>query len=72
MRYMMRVTKAVRVMPEDETVFPFAGLTVEPGKSWRKKARAFKSAGWIEALGGAPFTAKDAMRRGAWRRIIRA
>ena len=48
MHYMMRVTKAVRVMMEDETEFPFKSLTVEPGKSWRKKARAFKNAGWIE------------------------
>ena len=43
MNCMMRVSKIVRVMMEDETMFPFESLTVEPGKSWRKKARAFKS-----------------------------
>ena len=46
---MMRVSKIVRVMMEDETELPFKNLTVEPGKSWRNKARAFKNAGWIEA-----------------------
>ena len=66
----MRVSKIVRGMTEDETVFPFGSLAVEPGKSWRKKARAFKSADWIGALGEAPFTARDAMSRGAWQRII--
>ena len=44
----MRVSKIVRVMMEDETVFPFKSLTVEPGESWRAKAKAFKKAGWIE------------------------
>ena len=63
---MMRVSKAVRVMMEDETVFPFKSLAVKPGESWRKKARAFKNAGWIEALGGAPFTGMDTTSRGAW------
>ena len=72
MHCMMRVSKIVWVMTEDETVFPFGSLTVEPGKSWRMKARAFKNAGWTEALAGAPFTARDMMSRGAWRRIIRA
>ena len=48
MRYMMRVSKIVRVMMDDETVFPFKSLTVEPGKSWRAKAKASKNAGWIE------------------------
>ena len=43
MRCMMRVSKAVRVMPEYETVFPFKSLTVAPGTSWRKKARVFKN-----------------------------
>ena len=72
MSYMMRVTKGVRVMMEDETEFPFKSLTVEPGKSWRKKAKVFKNAGRIEALGGAPFTARDTMSLGTWRRIIHA
>ena len=48
MHCMMRVSKIVRVMMEDETVFPFKSLTVEPGESWRAKAKAFKNAGWIE------------------------
>ena len=48
MHYMMRVSKIVRVMMDDETEFPFKSLTVEPGKSWRAKAKAFKNAGWIE------------------------
>ena len=52
MRCMMRVSKIVRVMLDDETVFPFKSLTVEPGKSWRAKAKAFKNAGWIGRLGG--------------------
>ena len=47
MRCVMRVLKIVRVM-EDETVFPFKSLTVEPGRSWRAKAKAFKNAGRIE------------------------
>ena len=54
MHYMMRVSKIVRVMMDDETEFPFKSLIVEPGKSWRAKAKAFKNAGWIERLGGAP------------------
>ena len=51
MHYMMRVSKIVRVMMDDETEFPFKSLTVEPGKSWRAKAKAFKNAGWIGRLG---------------------
>ena len=62
MRCMMRVSKIVRVIMDDETVFPFKSLTVEPGMSWR--AKAFKNAGWVGRLGGAPFTARGAMRRG--------
>ena len=64
MRCMMRVSKVVRGMMDDETVFPFAHLAVEPGKSWRAKAKAFKNAGWIGRLGGAPSTV--AMSRGIW------
>ena len=33
MRCMMRVSRTVRVMMDDETVFLFKSLTVEPGKS---------------------------------------
>ena len=50
-RCMMRVSEIVRVMMDDETEFPFKSLTVEPGKSWRAKAKAFKNAGWIGRLG---------------------
>ena len=50
MRCMTRVSKIVRVMMDDETVFPFKSLTVEPGKSWRAKAKAVKNAGWIRRL----------------------
>ena len=49
MRCMMRVSKVVRVMMDDETVFQFKSLTVKPGRSWRAKAKAFKNAGWIGA-----------------------
>ena len=49
MRCMMRASKVFRVMMDDETVFPFAHLTVKPGKSWR--AKAFKNAGWVGRLG---------------------
>ena len=66
MRRMMRVSKIVRVIMEDEAAFPFKSLTVEPGKSWRKKAKAFKNAGWSERLGGAPFTNEGVTSRGAW------
>ena len=65
-RCMMRVSKVVRVMMDDETVFQFAHLTVEPGRSWRKKAKAFKNAGWIGRWGGAPSTVTDMMSRGIW------
>ena len=64
MRCMMRVSKIVRVMMDDETEFPFAHLTVEPGKSGRSKAMAFKNAGWIGRLGGAPSTVTATMSRG--------
>ena len=67
---MMRVSKIVRVMMDDETEFPFKSLTVEPGKSWRAKAKACKNAGWVGRLGGAPSTVTDMMSRGIWRRII--
>ena len=66
MRCMMRVSKIVRVMMDDETEFPFKSLTVEPGKSWRAKAKAFKNAGWIGRLCGAPFTATATTSRGTW------
>ena len=66
MHCMMRVSKVVRVMMDDETVFPFAHLTVEPGRSWRKKAKAFKNAGWIGRLGGAPSTVTATTSRGIW------
>ena len=33
MHCMMRVSKIVRVMMDDETVFPFKSLLVEPGRS---------------------------------------
>ena len=66
MRCMMRVSKIVRVMMDDETEFPFKSLTVDPGKSWRAKAKAFKNAGWIGRLGGAPSTVSDTMSRGIW------
>ena len=62
-RRMMRVSKIVRVMMDDETVFSFAHLTVKPEKSWREKAKAFKNAGWIGRLGGAS-TVEDMMSRG--------
>ena len=62
----MRVSKIVRVMMDDETEFPFKHLTVKPGRSWRRKAKAFKNAGWIERWGGAPFTVTDTMSRGIW------
>ena len=52
MFYMMRVTKKVRVMMEDGEVSPFDELSDGPGMSWRRKARAFKKSGWIEALCG--------------------
>ena len=44
MHCMMRVSKVVRVMMDDETVFPFKSLMVEPGRSWIRKAKAFKNA----------------------------
>ena len=61
---MMRVSKIVRVIMDDETVFPFKRLTVEPGKSWRRKVKAFKNAGWIGRLVGASSTVTDMMSRG--------
>ena len=67
---MMRVSKTVRMMMDDETVFPLKSLTVEPGKSWRRKAKAFKNAGRVGCLGGAPSTSAVTMSRDAWRRII--
>ena len=70
MRYMMRVSKIVRVMMDDETDFQFKSLTVEPGRSWRAKAKAFKNAGWVGRLGGAPSTVTATTSRGIWRRII--
>ena len=67
MRCMMRVSIIVRVMMDDETVFPFKRLTVEPGEAWRAKAKAFKNAGWIERLdGAAPSMNADMMSRGIW------
>ena len=66
MHCMMRVSRIVRVMMDDETVFPFKSLTVEPGKSWRAKAKAFKKAGWIGRLGGAPSMVTAMMSRGIW------
>ena len=71
MRCMMRVSKIVRVMMDDETVFPFKSLTVEPGRSWKKMAKAVKNAGWTGRLGGAPSTVTATMSRGIWRRITR-
>ena len=50
---LMRVTKKVRVMMEGGEVSPFDELSDAPGTSWRRKARAFKKSGRIEALGGA-------------------
>ena len=47
MFYMMRVSKGVRVMMDDKDIFPFWSLTAKPGKSWRRKAKAFRKAGWI-------------------------
>ena len=45
MRRMTRASKIVRATLDDETVFPFNILTVEPGKSWTaKKAKALKNA----------------------------
>ena len=49
----MRVTRKVRVMMEDGEVSPFDELSDAPGTSWRRRARAFKKSGWIEALSGA-------------------
>ena len=63
---MTRVSKIVRVMMDDETVFPFKSLTVAPGKSWRAKAKVFKNAGWIERLGGAYSTVEATTSRGTW------
>lgn len=53
MRYLMRVTKKVRVMMENGAVAPFDEVRETLGKSWRIKGKAFKKAGWVEALGGA-------------------
>ena len=50
MHYLMRVSKGVRVMMDDKDIFPFRSLTVEPGKSWRRKAKAFRKAGWVECV----------------------
>ena len=47
MHCMMRVSKIVRALMDDETVFQFKSLTVESGESWRAKAKAFKNAGWV-------------------------
>ena len=66
MHCMMRVSRIVRVMMDDETVFPFNSLLVDPGRSWRKMAKAFKNAGWIGRLGGAPSTVTATMSRGIW------
>ena len=53
---MTRASRIVRALMDDETVFPFKSLTVEPGKSWRAKAKAFKKAGrigrWAERVHG--------------------
>ena len=46
------------------------GGTVKPGKSWRRKAKAFKSAGGGGRLGGAHFTVLDMISRGIRERII--
>ena len=67
MRCMMRVSKIFRVMMDD----PFAHLTVEPGRSWWNKAKAFKNAGWVGRLGGAPSTDTATTSHGVWRRITR-
>ena len=50
---LMRVTKKVRVMMENGEVSPFDEPSDAPGRSWRRKAKAFKKSGRIEALGGA-------------------
>ena len=47
MFYLMRVTKKVRVMMEDGEVSPFDEMPSAPGKSWRRRAKAFKKSGWI-------------------------
>ena len=41
MFYLMRVTKKVRVMMKGGEVSPFDELSDAPGKSWRRRARAF-------------------------------
>ena len=48
MFYLMRVTKKARVMMEGGEVAPFDELSDAPGKSWRRRSRAFKKLGWIE------------------------
>ena len=48
---MTRAAKKAVAMMEYKETFPFESLTINPGESWRRKARAFKNAGWIEALG---------------------
>ena len=48
MHYLMRVSRGVRVMMDDDEIFPFSSFDVNPGRSWRKKAKAFRGAGWIE------------------------
>ena len=57
----------IRAMPRKKPVI----LLVDEGKSWRAKAKAFKNAGWIGRLGGAPSTVTATTSRSIWRRITR-
>ena len=43
-----RATKKARVSMEDGEAAPFYDMPNAPGKSWRRKARAFKNSGRIE------------------------
>lgn len=52
--YLVRVSKAVRVLLEDEVEQRFGKLVPEPGSQWKGQVQAFKKAGWMDcwAIGG--------------------
>ena len=68
---MTRAAKGVLAIMEDDETFPFKSLAIKPGESWRRKAKAFRNTGWIEAQGGAPSMKPATTSRGVWRRIAR-
>ena len=71
MFYLMRVTRKVRVMMEDGEVSPFDELSDAPGKSWRRRARAFKKSDRIERSGRSARGTATARSHGIRRRTAR-